>query len=204
MKTYLISTGDYNSVSVKKLFAEDAENDVLGILTRTSAFNAEEEEFEELTEKTLPSLKGGYCQGYTITGVRDGDDLYAEFLRGSDHSFNLDHVIIDGECYIPIITWEGSWGETGFDQDWINVELVQAETFEEAARAYLHDRYSDPDSYDHARFVETVKIANGCYEDRIDIEGAMEDTIVYLFHARLRKIVSSGRSVYEMEWQETR
>ena len=200
MKTYLISQGDYNSVSVKKLFAEDAENDVLGILTRTERFNAEEEEFEELTEKTLPSLKGSYRQGYIITDVQDGDDLYAEFLRGSDHSFNLDHVILDGECYIPIITWEGGWNREGFEQAWINVELIQAETFQEATRAYLHDRY-DPD--DQAS-VETVKIANGCYENRIDIEGAMEDTIVYLFHARLRKIVSRGRSVYEMEWQETR
>ena len=202
MKTYLVYDGDSASVSVKKIFADDAESDVFGILTR--AFNAEEEEFEELTEKTLPSLKGGYCQGYTITGVRDGDDLYAEFLRGSDSSFNLDHVILDGECYIPIITWEGSWSDNGFEQDWINVELIQAETFEEAARAYLYDRYSDPKSYDHARFVETVKIANGCYENRIDIEDAVEDTIMYLFHARLRKIVSMGHSIYEMEWQETR
>lgn len=201
MKTYLVYDGDNNSVSVKKVFSEDAENDVFGILTRTVA---EEEEFEELTEKTLPSLKGNYCQGYTITGVHDGEDLYAEFLRNSDPSFCLDHVILDGECYIPIITWEGGWSETGFDQDWINVELVQAETFEEATKLYLRNRYSNPEDYDYARFVETVRIANGCYESRIDIEDAMEDTIVYLFHARLRKIVSMGRSVYEMEWQETR
>lgn len=206
MKTYLKIECYEGTPFVTKYFVSErmSSTSVEDILRATKNLS-EEDEFEELSERTWEPLKGNYSQSLgAYASPNNWDEVYQTFLRNSDQNFSEKQAMIDGELYFPIESWKGYFEEREVNPVfWVGSldnALVKASSFDEAVRKYISDRYSHND-----QDVRIDKVAEGCYHANVKYtleDGYEMEEEIALFHSCLKKIEASEQPLYEMAYQE--